>query len=85
MELGCGAGVVGVALSFVCAAVVQLTDGNAAAVRNCKHNLEINFCTSTPETPLADRQDLHAPDSSKQVNSFAPGSWHTKSVIFTAD
>lgn len=74
MELGCGAGVVGVALSFVCAAVVQLTDGNAAAVHNCKQNLAINFCTSTPETPLADGQDLHAADRSKQVLSFVPGS-----------
>ncbi len=44
LELGCGAGVVGVALCRSGAAKVQLTDGNDAAVDNCKHNLEINKC-----------------------------------------
>lgn len=70
LELGCGAGVVGVALSRVCAAVVQLTDGNAAAVGNCKHNLAINFCDPTPTNLLADNQDLSGADSSKQVLPF---------------
>jgi len=36
--------VVGVALCRSGAATVQLTDGNGAAVDNCKHNLEINNC-----------------------------------------
>lgn len=44
LELGCGAGVVGVALCRSGAAKVQLTDGNGAAIDNCKHNLEINNC-----------------------------------------
>ncbi|DBA85057.1 TPA: hypothetical protein ACH3X2_005787 [Trebouxia sp. C0005] len=44
LELGCGAGVVGVALCRSGAAKVQLTDGNGVAVDNCKHNLEINNC-----------------------------------------
>ncbi|DBA94871.1 TPA: hypothetical protein ACH3X1_002405 [Trebouxia sp. C0004] len=44
LELGCGAGVVGVALCRSGAATVQLTDGNGAAVDNCKYNLEINNC-----------------------------------------
>lgn len=44
LELGCGAGVVGVALRRTGAASVTLTDGNDAAVENCKHNLDINKC-----------------------------------------
>ena len=64
---------VGVALSRVCAAVVQLTDGNAAAVSNCKHNLAINFCISTPESSSAVSQDLPAAHSSKQVLPFVRG------------
>ncbi|KAL3160989.1 hypothetical protein ABBQ38_009378 [Trebouxia sp. C0009 RCD-2024] len=56
LELGCGAGVVGVALSRVGAAVVHLTDGNAAAVDNCRHNLAINHCTSSPDNAMANSQ-----------------------------
>lgn len=56
LELGCGAGVVGVALSRVGAAVVHLTDGNAATVYNCRENLEINRCTSSLDKSMADRQ-----------------------------
>ena len=71
LELGCGAGVVGVALCRVCAALVHLTDGNATAVGNCKHNLAINFCNSTPESSMADIQGPLGADSSKQVLPFA--------------
>lgn len=81
LELGCGAGVVGVALSRACAAVVQLTDGNAAAVGNCKHNLAINFCTSTPEFALAGDQDPPAAHSSKQVLPFVRSvAYNTRAV-----
>lgn len=49
VELGCGTGMVGVALCRIGAAAVQLTDGNAAAVHNCRHNLEINQCVMPEE------------------------------------
>ena len=53
LELGCGAGVVGVALFRVGTAVLHLTDGNAAAVENCRHNLAINQCTHSPDNSMA--------------------------------
>lgn len=56
LELGCGAGVVGVALSRVGAAVVHLTDGNAAAVDNCRLNLAINRCASSPDSSMPNSQ-----------------------------
>lgn len=42
MELGCGTGMVGVALSRVGAAGLLLTDGNADTVANCQRNLALN-------------------------------------------
>ena len=64
LEVGCGAGVLGVALCRVKAAVVLLTDGNGAAVSNCKGNLVINNCMSSvgPSKPDSDpdHQDAEA-------------------------
>ncbi len=42
LELGCGAGLVGVALQRVGAQLAALTDGSAAAVHNCAANLRLN-------------------------------------------
>ncbi|KAL6780377.1 hypothetical protein ACKKBF_B13385 [Auxenochlorella protothecoides x Auxenochlorella symbiontica] len=42
VELGCGAGVVGVALARVGAASVLCTDGSPEAVANCDANLRLN-------------------------------------------
>ena len=50
LELGCGSGVVGVALSRAGAARILLTDGNSDAVQNCEHNMRLNDCKTTNET-----------------------------------
>lgn len=42
IELGCGTGVVGVALARAGASPLLLTDGNAEAVANCCRNLALN-------------------------------------------
>ena len=42
LELGCGAGLLGVILHRADAAAVCLTDGDAQALHNCRHNLHIN-------------------------------------------
>ncbi len=42
MELGCGAGMLGVLLQRVGAAGVCLTDGDSQTLCNCLHNLRIN-------------------------------------------
>ena len=42
LELGCGAGLLGVILHRAEAAAVCLTDGDAQALHNCRHNLHIN-------------------------------------------
>lgn len=42
LELGCGTGAVGVALSRVAAGPIWLTDGNADALENCARNLGVN-------------------------------------------
>ena len=50
LELGCGAGLLGVILHRADAAAVCLTDGDAQALHNCRHNLHINeaeVCTQT--------------------------------------
>ena len=42
MELGCGAGLVGVCLARVSVQLAVLTDGQHEALQNCTHNLRIN-------------------------------------------
>lgn len=42
IELGCGTGMVGVALARAGASPLLLTDGNAEAVGNCRRNLALN-------------------------------------------
>lgn len=51
LELGCGTGVVGIAVCRSRAANIMLTDGNHAAVQNCECNLSLNGCkVDTPQT-----------------------------------
>ncbi len=42
LELGCGAGLLGVVLHRMGAAGVSLTDGDSQTLCNCCHNLHIN-------------------------------------------
>ena len=42
LELGCGAGMLGILLQRIGAAGVCLTDGDAQTLCNCLHNLRIN-------------------------------------------
>ena len=42
LELGCGAGMLGILLQRVGAAGICLTDGDAQTLCNCLHNLRIN-------------------------------------------
>jgi len=42
LELGCGAGLLGVVLHRTGAAGVSLTDGDSQTLCNCRHNLHIN-------------------------------------------
>lgn len=79
LELGCGAGVVGVALCRTGAATVQLTDGNGAAVDNCKHNLEINNCIPPQHlctTQLAGCQSQHTQVGSSLQSIWSIKFWH---------
>lgn len=52
LEIGCGAGMVGVALHRAGAAHTILTDGNPGAVSNCRRNLLLNGLPLLPEAPL---------------------------------
>ena len=67
LELGCGTGAVGVALSRVGAGPIQLTDGDATALENCARNLSVNNvpCILEPSGSTG------RPDS-KQVRQSAP-------------
>lgn len=56
LELGAGAGIVGVVLARVGAQSILCTDGSAEAVRNCQHNLGLNK-----------RGRSHAPESSAAI------------------
>ena len=67
LELGCGAGLVGAALCRVGAAAVHLTDGNEAAVANCKYNLAINKCI---EEDALDAQDTVIASYVNQVRNL---------------
>ncbi|KAL4447665.1 hypothetical protein ABPG75_004884 [Micractinium tetrahymenae] len=49
LEVGCGAGMVGVALHRAGASHVILTDGNPEAVANCRRNLALNGVPLLPE------------------------------------
>lgn len=49
LEVGCGAGMVGVALHRACARHIILTDGNPEAVANCRRNLALNGVPLLPE------------------------------------
>jgi hypothetical protein len=58
LELGCGTGMVGVALARAGARSVVLTDGNAAVVDNCCANLALNGMDARPgASAVADPPD----------------------------
>lgn len=57
LELGCGAGVVGVCLSRAGAADVVCTDGDMETVANCRRNLEANGLRVSRDCQISDGQE----------------------------
>lgn len=58
MELGAGAGLVGVCLHRVGAGSVLLTDRDAQTLRNCRRNLEENGVVLGEDSRVSSRQGL---------------------------
>ena len=61
LELGCGTGMVGVALARAGAAELLLTDGNADAVANCRRNLALN---GVDVDPISGQSNVQVSDTS---------------------
>lgn len=85
LELGCGAGLLGVILHRADAAAVCLTDGDAQALHNCRHNLHINGAQVCIQSlnPLASIPGLGSTPSACPQHSLAlhAGWWALSSVI----
>lgn len=58
LEIGCGAGMVGVALHRCGASSILCTDGDVQATANCRHNLELNGVPVGPRQAAQCRQLL---------------------------
>jgi predicted nicotinamide N-methyase len=77
LELGCGAGLVGLCTVKLGAAQVVLTDGDASTIENCLYNLRLNSIAA--DSSALDSDQVRLPNNSRdgQFSDNADGSAST--------